>query len=169
MNGIVQLKTIYKILYKNMIEIIDYSEENKSFIKKLNIEWLEKYFAVEPNDEKQLSNPQEEIIDKGGMIFYAQYQNDIVGCAALMKVDDNTYELSKMAVTETLQGLGIGKTLMEHCLNVAQKQNFEKLILYSNTKLQTAIEMYRKYGFREISFNSTHYKRANIKMELFLR
>ncbi|KOY87245.1 hypothetical protein AD998_14770 [bacterium 336/3] len=151
-----------------MIEIIDYSEENKSFIKNLNIEWLEKYFAVEPNDEKQLSNPQEEIIDKGGMIFYAQYQNEIVGCAALMKVDETTYELSKMAVTATHQGLGIGKYLMKHCLETAQRMSMKKLILYSNTKLQTAVEMYRKYGFKEISFNSTHYKRANIKMELDL-
>jgi len=152
-----------------MLNIIDYSEENKIFIKKLNVEWLEKYFAVEPNDEKQLSNPKEEIIDKGGMIFYAQYKDTIVGCAALMKIDEKTYELSKMAVTATHQGLGIGRKLIEHCLEIAQKQNIEKLILYSNTKLETAIEMYRKYGFKEISFESTHYKRANIKMELSLK
>ncbi|MCU0440170.1 MAG: GNAT family N-acetyltransferase [Raineya sp.] len=152
-----------------MIEILDYSEENKSFIKTLNVEWLEKYFAVEPNDEKQLSNPKEEIIDKGGMIFYARYKGGIVGCAALMKVDEQTYELSKMAVTESYQGLGVGKKLIEHCLDIVQKQNIEKLILYSNTKLEAAIEMYKKYGFKEIPFNSTHYKRANIKMELLLK
>jgi len=151
-----------------MLEIINYSEENKIFIKKLNVEWLEKYFSVEPNDEKQLSSPKEEILDKGGLIFYACYQGEIVGCAALMKVDEHTYELSKMAVTQTHQGLGIGKRLMEHCLEVARTHNFKSLILYSNTKLQTAIEMYRKHGFKEISFESTHYKRANIKMVLDL-
>jgi hypothetical protein len=37
--------------------------------KTLNIEWLSKYFKIEPKDELVLSNPQEEIIDKGGMIF----------------------------------------------------------------------------------------------------
>jgi hypothetical protein len=35
----------------------------------LNIE--SKYFKIEPKDELVLSNPQEEIIDKGG--FYAKY------------------------------------------------------------------------------------------------
>jgi GNAT superfamily N-acetyltransferase len=151
-----------------MIEIINYSEENKVFIKSLNVEWLSKYFAVEPNDEVQLRNPKEEIIDKGGMIFYAKYDNKIVGTATLMKVNDITFELSKMAVTETMQGKGIGIALMEHCLRVAKTNNIKKLILYSNTKLETAIAIYRKYGFAEVPFDATYYKRANIKMELIL-
>ena len=148
------------------IEILNYSEENASYIKALNVEWLEKYFAVEPNDELQLSNPRTEIIDKGGMIFYASYNNEIVGTATLLKVSDNVFELSKMAVTERAQGLGIGKKLMNHCLKIATQNNIQTLILFSNTKLEKAIEMYRKYGFVEVPINLNHYKRANIKMEL---
>ena len=48
-----------------MVEIIDYTEEKKEFIKTLNYEWLQKYFSIEPNDERVLNNPQIEIIDKG--------------------------------------------------------------------------------------------------------
>jgi N-acetylglutamate synthase-like GNAT family acetyltransferase len=116
----------------------------------------------------QLSNPQQEIIDIGGMIFYAKYNNKIVGTVTLMKVDETTFELSKMAVTEFVQGKGIGKALMEHCLHVAKQNHIQKLILYSNTILETAIAMYYKYGFKEVDFDATHYKRANIKMELHL-
>jgi N-acetylglutamate synthase-like GNAT family acetyltransferase len=151
-----------------MIEIIDYTEENKKFIKQLNVEWLSKYFSVEPRDEIQLSNPQEEIIDRGGMIFYALYNKKVVGTLTLMKIDNNTYELSKMAVTQIMQGKGIGVALMEYCLRVANDQHIQKLILYSNTKLNAAITLYRKYGFVEVPFDATHYKRANIKMELSL-
>jgi N-acetylglutamate synthase-like GNAT family acetyltransferase len=151
-----------------MIEIIPYSEANKNYVKALNVEWLTKYFSVEPKDELQLSNPQREIIDKGGMIFYAKYNNEIVGTATLMKIDEATFELSKMAVTEAIQGKGIGKALLEHCLQVAKQNHIQKLILYSNTKLETAIAIYRKYGFKEVAFDATHYKRANIKMELSL-
>lgn len=149
-----------------VIEIINYSEQHKEAIKLLNVEWLSKYFFVEPNDELQLSNPQSEIIDKGGMIFYAKYENEIVGTASLLKIDDSVFELSKMAVTEKAKGLGIGKKLMEHCLAVAKQNNLKKLILFSNTSLTPAIAIYRKYGFKEISFDASHYKRANIKMEL---
>jgi hypothetical protein len=51
----------------------------------LNIEWLSKYFKIEPKRRLVLSNPREEIIDKGGMIFYAKYNGCIVGTVSLLK------------------------------------------------------------------------------------
>jgi hypothetical protein len=62
-----------------------FSSTLKEPIKTLNIEWLSKYFKIEPKDELVLSNPQEEIIDKGGMIFYAKYNEVIVGTVSLLK------------------------------------------------------------------------------------
>lgn len=152
----------------NDIEIIPYSEEFAPFVKSLNVAWLEKYFVVEPFDEMVLSNPQEEIIDKGGKIFFAKYQNNIVGTFTLLKIDNQTFELSKMAVAENIQGLGIGKKMMDYCIEYAESNKIKKLVLYSNTILETAISMYRKYGFMEVSLGSTVYKRANIKMEKVL-
>lgn len=150
---------------KNNIEIISFTSEYASEIKTLNIEWLEKYFEVEESDKKTLSNPQTEIIDKGGKIFYAKYNNQIVGSVSLMKIDNYTFELSKMAVTEKVQGLGIGKMLMDYCIAFAKENGIKKLVLYSNTILVIAIKMYEKYGFVEINLDSSIYKRSNIKME----
>ncbi|MBA3681448.1 MAG: GNAT family N-acetyltransferase [Bacteroidetes bacterium] len=147
------------------IEIVNYSEELKESVKTLNVEWLEKYFKVEPIDVIQLSHPTREIINKGGMIFYAKYNSVIVGTASLLKIDEKTFELGKMAVTESAQGFGIGKALMDHCFKIAAKNNIQKLVLYSNTKLSSAIHIYKKYGFTEIILESGHYERANIKME----
>ena len=151
-----------------MIEIVNYTEETKEFVKTLNYEWLEKYFVVEPGDVISLSDPQREIIDKQGQIFYAKYNGAIVGTASLLRFDDEIYELGKMAVTASAQGLGIGKVLIEHCLKEAKQIGIKKLILYSNTKLSNAIHLYRKYGFIEIPLEAGHYDRANIKMELSL-
>lgn len=149
-----------------MVKIVDYTEERKEYIKLLNYEWLQKYFEVEDNDVVQLSNPKEEIIDIGGKIYYALYNNNVVGTASLMKINDTEYELAKMAVTENAQGLGIGKLLLEHCINEVQLLQVKKLSLYSNTKLERAITLYRTYGFLETPMpTDIHYKRANIKME----
>ena len=149
-----------------MIEIVNYTEETKQYVKTLNYEWLEKYFVVEPNDVIQLADPQREIIDKGGLIYYAKYKNEIVGTASLLKMEDGVYELGKMAVTESAQGLGIGKILLEHCLKMASDMGIPKLVLYSNTKLKSGIHLYEKYGFKEILLEPGHYERANIKMEI---
>lgn len=147
------------------IEILNYSEELKEPIKRLNIEWLEKYFKVEPNDLIQLSNPAEEIINKGGLIFYTKLNGNIVGTASLLKIDDKAYELGKMAVTDNAQGHGIGSALMHHCINIAKQMNLKSLILYSNRSLKPAIHLYKKFGFTEVEMENGHYERANIKMK----
>lgn len=152
----------------NSPEIISYSEELKDHVKTLNIEWLEKYFSVEPVDVLQLSNPRQEIIDKGGHIYYAGFNGKIVGTASLLKISDNEYELGKMAVTESAQGKGIGKLLMDHCLSEARRLGAHRLILFSNRGLGPAIHIYKKYGFREVELEPGHYNRANIKMEKIL-
>jgi N-acetylglutamate synthase-like GNAT family acetyltransferase len=149
-----------------MITIVSYTENYKEAIKILNYEWLEKYFEIEPNDIVQLSNPQVEILDKGGKIYFALNDADVVGTVSLLKVSNEEFELAKMAVTEKYKSAGIGKLLMEHCIAEAKKLNAKKLTLVSNTKLEAAIHLYRKYGFVEIELpTDMHYKRGNIMME----
>ncbi|MCL7986392.1 GNAT family N-acetyltransferase [Sphingobacterium sp. lm-10] len=150
--------------HKNKIEIINFSEVYKDAIKTLNYEWLEKFFKVEEGDKVSLSNPKKEIIDKGGFIFYAKLGSDIVGTAALLKKSKTIFELGKMAVSSAAQGYGIGTLLLEHAINVAKLEGANKLILYSNTKLETALRMYRKYGFEEMELEQGLYERADIKM-----
>lgn len=153
---------------QNLIEIIDFAEGLELPIKTLNYEWLEKYFKLEPTDILSLSNPKAEIIDKGGFIFYAKLNNEIVGTASLLKKSNPIFEIGKMAVSEKAQGFKIGTLLLEHCINFAKQKKISTLILYSNTKLETAIHLYRKYGFQEIELEKGLYERANIKMELKL-
>lgn len=153
---------------QNKIQIIDYFDELKEAIKILNYEWLEKYFRVEKSDIQSLSNPNEEIIDKGGFIFYAKLNDEIVGTASLLKKTEDVFELGKMAVSEKAQGHKIGTLLLEHCLQFAKQKQIKTLILYSNTKLNSALHLYRKYGFLETKLDEGLYERANIKMEKHL-
>jgi ribosomal protein S18 acetylase RimI-like enzyme len=150
---------------QNTVEIIPFTTALTQPIKTLNIEWLKKYFRVEAKDEFVLSNPQDEIIAKGGMIFYAKFNDEIIGTVSLIKINDITFELSKMAVTAGVQGLGIGKKMMIHCIAIAEQKGIKKLILYSNRKLLPAIHLYEKFGFLEISLEDGVYERADIKME----
>lgn len=151
--------------FENTVEIIPFTIDLKEPIKTLNLEWLIKYFKVEAKDEIMLSNPKSEIIDKGGMIFYAKYNDKIVGTVSLLKIDNITFELSKMAVNDAVQGLGIGKKLLGHCLIIAEQEGIKKLILYSNRILLPAIHLYEKFGFTEVSLEEGIYERADIKME----
>lgn len=155
---------------KNKVDIVNYEAAYASHFYDLNIEWLKTYFYVEPYDEEVLSNPETYIIDKGGYIFFAKLGQEIVGTVALMPMQEQqVFELTKMAVSPKHRGHKIGQRLMQTCIDFAQAQQFQKLVLYSNTKLENAIYIYRKYGFIEIPVEvASPYKRSDIKMELKL-
>ncbi|MBT8307825.1 MAG: GNAT family N-acetyltransferase [Maribacter sp.] len=135
----------------------------------LNLAWLKRYFYVEPKDKELLENCKKSIIDKGGHIFFAEYNKQIVGCFSFIRLDDTTFELGKMAVDPMYQGHKIGQQLVLHALAFARKNNWEKLVLYSSTKLPTALYIYKKYGFKDVALEKElPYARSDIKMELEL-
>jgi ribosomal protein S18 acetylase RimI-like enzyme len=152
----------------NIIEIIPFEEEYATDFYNLNVAWLEKYFYVERYDKQVLSNPQKYVIDTGGFIFFAKYNNEIVGVVALIN-QKTFFELSKMAVSPEYQGLKIGLSLMNFCVEFARNQQWKSITLYSHRKLTPAISLYRKIGFKEVEVEKeVHYERANIKMVLEL-
>lgn len=151
------------------MKIIHFEPEYAKDFRDLNIAWLEKYFWVEPHDEEVLGKPEKYIITSGGQIFLVKEGDHIIGTVALMKIEDGIFELTKMAVTPAAQGKRIGQKLMVHTLEYAKKQGWKKLIIYSNRKLENAIHIYRKYGFKEIPIEGNNpYARGDIKMELLL-
>lgn len=152
------------------VSIIPFEKRFEKVFYDLNIEWLKTYFYVEPYDEEVLGNPMPYIIDKGGFIFFAVLNNEAVGTVALMPTEHKeVLELTKMAVSPQHRGFKIGQKLMQHCITFSKKQNLTALLLYSNTVLENAIYIYRKYGFKEIPVEpNSPYLRSNIKMKLLL-
>ena len=114
--------------------IIPFEEKYSNDFYNLNVEWLEKYFYVEPYDKKVLSNPKDFIIDKGGVIFFVKYNNEIVGTVALIN-QGSFFELSKMAVSPKHHGLKIGQQLMDYCINFAREQKWNSITSVSYTHL----------------------------------
>ena len=84
--------------------------------------------------------------------------------------ENGILELTKMAVSPEMRGYKIGQKLLQHCIDFAKAKQFKALLLYSNTKLENAIYLYRKFGFKELSVEANSpYNRADIKMLLELK
>src|ERR1051325_3930967 len=103
------------------VEIISFKDELSKYFTDLNLVWLRKYFEVEPIDHEMLSNPKSYIIDTGGYIYFSAVNGQIVGTFALLKINDELYELSKMTVDENCQGKKIGNMMMEFCIKEARR------------------------------------------------
>ncbi len=163
------MKEIYKKAGPINAEIIPFDPKYAKDFANLNVAWLEKYFVVEPLDVELLKQCEENIINKGGYIFFAKVDREIAGTFSLIKIEDNIYELGKMAVSPKFQGQKIGQQLMQFCIDFSKNQGWEKLLLYSNRILENAIYIYKKYGFEEIPIEKNPmYQRSNIKMQLIL-
>ena len=151
-----------------MVKIIAYNDSYHTYFRQLNVEWLELYGLSETHDFEVLDNPHKYVLQNGGHIFLAQQGDNIVGTAALVKLEDGVYELAKMSVAPAMRGAGIGTLLLQHCLTVAKQLHARQILLYSNSKLQAAIKMYEKFGFKHIPVVDSPFVTADIKMQLSL-
>jgi DNA-binding MarR family transcriptional regulator/GNAT superfamily N-acetyltransferase len=146
------------------VEIIPFERRYAADFKRLNIEWLEKYFRVEPIDEEVLSKPQR-ILRAGGAILLARHRGAIVGTCALLHAGEGRFELSKMAVTAGHQGLGIGRKLIHAAIAEYRARAARELFLESNSRLTPAITLYESAGFVHAPRPApSHYERSDVYM-----
>lgn len=152
-----------------MLTIVPFETKYTQNFKDLNIAWITEYFIVEDKDRELLETSQYSIIDKGGYIFMGLWKNEPVGCFALIKKTDKRFELGKMAVNKSHHGLQIGQKLLMYAIDFAKNKKWDMLELYSSTKLNTALHIYKKYGFINVPLeDNLEYLRSDIKMELTL-
>jgi ribosomal protein S18 acetylase RimI-like enzyme/DNA-binding MarR family transcriptional regulator len=146
------------------VRILPFAPRYAADFKRLNLEWLQKFFRVEPIDEQVLSSPQD-IIRNGGAIYVARHDRRIVGTCALISEGDGVYELSKMAVTADCQGLGIGRKLLAAGIGAFQARRGRRLFLETNSALKPAIKLYESVGFEHAaSPHASTYERADVYM-----
>ncbi len=151
-----------------MAVIIDYEDKYIGDFQRLNLEWLEKFNLVESHDLEILHHPRENVIDRGGFLFLLLEGDAVIGTAGIFKINDKEYELIKMAVAPQHRGKKFGDMLLEKCIAKAKDVKASKLILFSNSNLQTAIRLYEKFGFEHVEVVDAPFETADIKMELCL-
>lgn len=157
----------------NDITVIPYESRYQPDFKRLNLEWIARYFTVEAHDLEQLDQPEVHVLPNGGQIFLARREDaklgdEIVGCVAIVNTGDTGFELAKMAVSPDVQGQGVGKRLCLAAIDYARQLDVKTLWLESNRILTPALTMYQRVGFREVPSVPTPYARADIRMEIAL-
>ena len=150
------------------IEIIEYEDRYHVEFRELNLEWLDKYNLTEEPDLMVLNDPRGNIINKGGHIWLARCDGEIIGSSALIKEHDGIFELAKMSVGEPWRGKGISKLLIEVCLQKAKELRASKVELFSNHQLSAALKLYERYGFKYVEVKDSPFATADVKMELLL-
>lgn len=152
------------------VEIIEFDPKYAKQFGDLNYQWIGENYGIEQHDHDVLDHPFEAVIKPGGQIFFAVDGDEVAGTVAMIPFEDDAFELTKMSVEPKFRGRHIGDMLMQACVDLARNNPRNRIILESNTKQVAAIQLYRKFGFKEIPLDpNSQYVRANIRMELVVR
>ena len=165
-----QLLAMHKLIRDSEIRVVGYTPRHRERFQALNLVWITEYFRVEDADRRVLGDPEGYILGHGGHIFMAERSDGlVVGACALLRNDDGSFELAKMAVDPVARGQHVGRALGEAAIGRAREMGAPYVELLSNTRLTPAIALYRSLGFVEVALPASEYERANIKMVLDLR
>ena len=151
------------------VQIVDFDPAYAKNFADLNYQWIAETYGIEPHDREILDHPFEAVVALGGQIFFALSGSDVAGTVAMIPYEHDVFELTKMAVDPAFRGRGIGDRLMQGCIDFTRASSRRRIILESNTKQAAAIQLYRKFGFKDTPLDpNSQYTRANIRMELIM-
>jgi GNAT superfamily N-acetyltransferase len=129
----------------------------------INLDWIERFLAVEQKDRDVPDNPKNYILDRGGEILLALDGDEPVGVVALAVMGEGSVELAKMGVRPAAQGKGAG------AIAKARKMGMRRVHIETNSKLGSALRLYRDAGFQPLRETApSPYARADVQLELFL-
>jgi putative acetyltransferase len=87
---------------------------------------------------------------EGSQYFIAIQNNIVVGGAGIFPTEGlpkDTCELVKMYLHASVRNIGLGKTMITHCIKAARKSGYSKMYLETLPELKKAVLVYEKFGF----------------------
>lgn len=156
---------------ESAVSVREFRAGDEAAFRALNVEWITRFFRLEPKDEETFADPQGKIIEHGGRILLAVDGERAVGCCALLAMGEGEFEVAKMAVTPEYQGRGVGRLVLERSVELAREMGARRLYLETNHTLEPAIRLYRAVGFEDVPkdrLEPSPYARADVHMERWL-
>lgn len=142
---------------------------DEAAFRDINLEWIERYFAVEAKDREVLGNPHKYILDPGGAILIAMDDATPVGVVSLVVMGEGSVELAKMGVRPEAQGKGAGRMLVAAAVDAARAMGMKRVYIETNSVLGPALKLYRDAGFEPLKERQpSPYARADVQLELWL-
>lgn len=102
------------------------------------------------NIDDEFKNPLSKYGGGKGLLLIAQWNNEVVGCVAYTKLEEPfTCEMKRLFVLPEYRKYKIGKALAEAIIQKARDNGYHKMVLDTLEKLNSAIQLYYKLGFKE--------------------
>jgi GNAT superfamily N-acetyltransferase len=88
--------------------------------------------------------------------WIAEVDGRRVGCVFCVARDDRTAQLRALLVDPTIRGAGIGRGLVDRCVQFARAAGYQTMTLWTNDPLVAAAHLYLSAGFHLVSEEPHH-------------
>ena len=116
---------------------------------------FQQYLEIQ-NYDKELLHLEEKYGFPDGRLYLAYEKGELAGCIGLRKMDSQNSEMKRLYVRPQFRGKHIGDQLIEKIIADAKEIGYSYMLLDTLPFLESAIYLYKKYGFYEIeSYNDS--------------
>ena len=104
------------------------------------------------------------------MIYFAVDDNGTALAACMAKpMGENTWEICKLCSNKNVPHKGAGSAVFQSAMKWAIDHGAGRLFILSNSKLNAALHIYKKFDFKEIKLDDYEYERGDIAFEKILK
>ena len=131
------------------VEIVPCTPALRGEFAALWIPWLKSMTGKDPEPEDLLAvgDPESFYVRNGGTVLFALQDGEAIGVVAVKNLSGGVYEFCKLVVLDRARKLGVGRRLVEACVDFARHAGGRLLMLQSFRRLQVALGMYERMGF----------------------
>jgi putative acetyltransferase len=119
--------------------------------------------------EAELAGLPGDYAGKRGALLVAWKEREAAGCIALRPFDADTGEIKRLYVRPPFRGSGLGKRLALRVLDTARQADYRRLVLDTLERMDSAVRLYEKLGFKQIPAYYVNPIRGALYFELLMR
>lgn len=128
---------------------------------------FKKYLEIQNYDD-ELEHLEKKYGLPYGRLYLAYYNDEVAGCIGLKKINGKKCEMKRLYVRPKFRGKQIGEKLIEKIIKDAKEIGYSFMLLDTLPFLKSAINLYKKYGFYEITSYNNSPMNTSIYMKLDL-
>lgn len=156
---------------------IKYAYDEEENIKELFREYTEMLVSENPDVKKILKNQDYDgelrhLSEKYGLpfgrLYIAKIDEIAAGCVCLRKIDEYSCEMKRLYVRPHFRGKSLAKQLLDRIIDDAKKIGYQHILLDTLPFLKSAIRLYQRAGFYEISSYNDNPDESAVFMRLDL-